>query len=40
MFDVLLGAAGVFALAIFKPTWFQAANDWIKGLLRSVGVPL
>lgn len=40
MFDMLLGAAAVFALAIFKPTWFQAANDGIKGFLRQFGLSL
>lgn len=38
--DLLIGAAAVFALAIFKPTWFQAANNWIKGVLAGFGVKL
>lgn len=40
MFEFLLGAGGVFALAIFKPTWFQATNNWIKGVLAGFGVHL
>lgn len=38
--ELLIGAGAVFALAIFKPTWFQAANTWIKSVLASFGVKL
>lgn len=38
--ELLIGFGAAVALAIYKPTWFQAINNWVKGVLASVGVKL